>query len=353
VRAARFYGPKDVRIENVAEPEGPAPDEVILDVALASVCGTDSSEWAHGPLLVPLHTRHPGSGHLGPLILGHEFVGRVAAVGSAVSQLRVGDRVVSGAGVSCGKCDWCRAGRTNLCAHYYTIGLHVDGGLAQKVRTPARICRKVPDAIDDRSATLAQPLSVALHAVNRSGVLPGMTAAIIGTGGIGAFITAGVASIGVDRLIAIDIDVDRLATARRLGATHTIDARSADTASAILDLTGGLGAHVVFEASGSPSAPAAALAAARRGGRVVLVGLHSAPRELNLLAFTVREVDIITTLAHVCDTDLPRSLELLSNPQLADAVVDKVIPLDALVDAALQPLAAGRARGKIIVDLRL
>lgn len=350
MKAARFYGPGDVRIEETAEPEGPRPDEVVLDVLLASVCGTDASEWAHGPLLVPLHRPHPCSGHVGPLILGHEFVGRVARVGSAVESLQPGDRVVSGAGVSCGRCEWCLAGRTNLCARYYTIGLHVDGGLANQVRTPARICRQVSPALDDRSATLAQPLAVALHAVNRSGVGGGMAAAVIGTGGIGAFIVAGVATRGVEKLIAVDIGAERLATARRLGATHTIDARTTDTASAILDLTSSLGAHVVFEASGAPPAPAAALAAARRGGRVVLVGLHGAPRELDLLSFTVREVDIVTTLAHVCDTDLPRSLELLGNPELARTVIDRVVPLEGLVEEGLRPLASGQARGKILVD---
>ena len=350
MKAARFYGARDVRIEDVAEPVAPTPDEVVLDVVLASVCGTDSSEWAHGPLLVPLRARHPVSGHIGPLVLGHEFVGRVARVGSAVSEFVVGDRVVSGAGVSCGQCDWCQAGRTNLCARYYTIGFHVDGGLAQQVKTPARICRRVPDTIDDRAATLSQPLAVALHAINRSGIGAGQTCAVIGAGGIGAFILAGVAARSVEKLIAVDVDAERLNTARRLGATHTIDARHTEPGAAILDLTSSNGAHVVFEASGAPPSPAAALRAARRGGRVVLVGLHAAPRELDLLAFTVREVDIITTLAHVCQTDLPSALNLLANPVLADTVIDRVIPLDALVDGALQPLAAGRARGKIIVD---
>lgn len=352
MKAARYHGPQDVRIEEVAEPGAPAPDSVVLDVLFASVCGTDSSEWAHGPLLVPLRSRHPGSGHQGPVTLGHEFVGRVVRVGSAVESLAPGDRVVSGAGVSCGSCEWCLAGRTNLCARYFTLGLHADGGLARQVVTPARICRAVPAAIDDRSATLAQPLAVALHAVNRSGLATGMTAAVIGAGGIGAFILAGAAARVPAQLIAIDIDAERLATARRLGATHTVNARELDTREAVLELTRGLGAHVIFEASGAPSAPMAALAAARRGGRVVLVGLHSAPRTLDLLSFTVREVDLVTTLAHVCDTDLPRSLELLANPALADAVVDKVIGLDALVEGALRPLAAGQARGKIVVDPR-
>jgi len=339
VKAAVYHGPQEVRIEDVREPGALAPGDLLLDVTRAAICGTDSSEWAHGPTLT-----------CPPVVLGHEFVGRVAAVGDGVEGISVGERVVSGAGVSCGHCEWCRAGRTNLCAHYYTLGLQVDGGLAERVATPAAICRTVPDAIDDDAAAMAQPLAVALHAVRRSGVGPGQGCAVIGVGGIGAFIVAAAAAQGASPLIAIDIDEDRLATARRLGATEAVDARGVDLAAAIRAATDGEGAHVVMEASGAPHAPAAALAAARRGGRVLLVGLQSAPRELDLLAFAIREVDVVTTLAHVCAIDLPESLDLLARGELASIVLDRIIPLDRLVDDGLRALADRTARGKIVVD---
>jgi threonine dehydrogenase-like Zn-dependent dehydrogenase len=350
MKAAVYHGPHDVRIEQVPEPAAPAAGELVLDVLRASICGTDSSEWAHGPLLVPLRQPHPATGRSGPVVLGHEFVGRIAAAGEGVTGLAVGERVVCGAGVSCGLCDWCRRGRTNLCARYYTIGLHVDGGLAERVAAPASICRRVPDTVDDDAATLAQPLAVALHAVGRSGAAAGDTVAVIGVGGIGAFVVAAVCARPVARVIAVDIDDARLETARALGAHATVDAAGRDLASAILAATDGEGAHVVIEASGAPVAPAAALAAARRGGRVVLVGLQAAPRELDLFAFTVREVDVVTTLAHVCDTDLPAALDLLVARDLAPTVVGARIPLDALVEEGLRPLAEHTACGKILVD---
>ncbi|HVX31675.1 MAG TPA: alcohol dehydrogenase catalytic domain-containing protein, partial [Solirubrobacterales bacterium] len=133
MRAAVYHGAGDVRVESVAEPGEPGPGEVLIAPAMAAICGTDASEYAHGPHMIPLHERHPGSGLVGPLIIGHEFVGRVEATGDGVEGLAVGDRVVSGAGVSCGECDWCRAGRTNLCASYYTLGLSAPGGLADQV----------------------------------------------------------------------------------------------------------------------------------------------------------------------------------------------------------------------------
>lgn len=123
MRAAVFHGAGNVRIEAAADPGEPGPGQVLIAPSMAAICGTDASEYAHGPHMIPLHERHPGSGHVGPLIIGHEFVGRVEALGDGVDGLSVGDRIVSGAGVSCGECAWCEGGRTNLCATYYTLGL--------------------------------------------------------------------------------------------------------------------------------------------------------------------------------------------------------------------------------------
>ena len=102
MRAAVYHGPGDVRIESVPEPTAPGAGELVVEVLRGAICGTDSSEYAHGPHMIPLHERHPNSGHVGPLVLGHEFVGRVSEVGPGVTEFAVGDRVVTGAGASCG-----------------------------------------------------------------------------------------------------------------------------------------------------------------------------------------------------------------------------------------------------------
>ena len=339
MKAAVFHGPRDVRIEDVPEPNAPAADDVVLEVIRAAICGTDASEWDHGPILC-----RPG------VVLGHEFVGRVAGVGTDVTALRVGDRVVSGAGISCGRCAWCLRGRTNLCAEYRTLGLQVDGGLAEYVTSPASICRHVPDACDDDAAAMTQPLAVALHAISRVAQQPDDDVAVIGVGGIGAFIVAG-ASHRSDggRVLAIDVDASRLATASALGASETADATGRELAELLLELSGGVGFDVVIEASGAPHAPAAAIAGARRGGRVLLVGLHSAPRELDLTRMILREVDVFTTVAHVCDSDIPAALELLAGSDVAAVTAGPRIPLEALVEEGLRPLAERRAAGKILV----
>ena len=339
MRAAVFHGPRDVRVETVPDPAAPGQGDVVLEVVRAAICGTDSSEWDHGPILC-----RPG------VVLGHEFVGRVADLGEAVTTLSVGDRVVSGAGISCGHCFWCLRRRTNLCAEYRTLGLQVDGGLAEYVTSPAAICSLVPDACDDDAAAMAQPLAVALHALSRVRQEPDESVAVVGAGGIGSFIIAGASRRAVEgSVVAIDIDADRLATASALGASQTVDATGRDLSELLLELTDGVGFDIVIEASGAPLAPSAAIAGARRGGRVLLVGLHGAPRELDLTRTILREVDIITTVAHVCDSDLPAALALLAETNVAAVTAGPRIPLEALVEEGLRPLAERRAPGKILV----
>jgi len=342
VKAAVFHGPRDVRIESVAEPADPAEGEVVLEVLRAAICGTDASEWDHGPILC-----RPG------VVLGHEFVGRVAMLGADVRDLRVGDRVVSGAGISCGRCAWCLAGRTNLCVEYRTLGLQVDGGLAEYVTSPASICRPVPEQVDDDAAAMTQPLAVALHALARVALQRRESVAVVGVGGIGSFIIAGAAHRAPDgRIVAIDLDAQRLATASVLGAHEAVDASGQNLAQLLLELTDGVGFDVVIEATGAPHAPAAALAGARRGGRVLLVGLHGAPCLLELTSTILREIDVFTTVAHVCDTDIPAALALLAESAVAAVTAGPRIPLDELVAEGLRPLAERRANGKILVTPR-
>jgi (R,R)-butanediol dehydrogenase/meso-butanediol dehydrogenase/diacetyl reductase len=351
MRAAVFHGAGDVRIEAVAAPGDPGSGEVLIAPSMAAICGTDASEYAHGPHMIPLRTRHPGSGHVGPLVLGHEFVGRVEAVGDGVDGLAVGDRVVSGAGVSCGECAWCRAGRTNLCASYYTLGLSAPGGLADQVISPASICVPVPDAVADVGAAMAQPLAVAIHALDRGGVGPGQTVAVLGIGGIGGFLIGAASTRELRRLIAVDVDPGKLALAEALGADDAIDARGTDVAAAIREATAGEGADVVIEASGVPANPSIAIHATRRGGQVVIVGLQADPPPVDIFDAALREVDLIATVAHICDSNLPASLAVLAQTELAGEVLGEVVPMTRLVEGAIAPLAAGTAPGKMVVEV--
>ncbi len=350
MKAAVYHGNRDIRIEAMPEPGQPGLDEVILEVVRGAICGTDVSEYLHGPHFTPLKQPHPASRHVGPMILGHEFVGRIIEVGVEVEDFKAGQRVVPGAGMWCGQCEWCRTGRTNLCAHYFTLGLNTHGGLAELAKAPARMCRSVPDGCSDDGAAMAQPLAVALHAVRRSGARPGQTVVLMGVGGIGAFILAAARAQGLSPIIAIDLDEERLATAATLGATFVVNARNEDPLKHIQELTDGIGVDVFIEASGASHGPSLALDVTRRGGQVLLVGLQAEPCSLDLHKMVLREIDVTTTVAHVCNVDLPESLEILASTPLAATVLDRVIPLEGLVEDGLLAMAEGRAKGKIVVN---
>ena len=218
------------------------------------------------------------------------------------------------------------------------------------VTSPADICRAVPDACDDDAAAMAQPLAVALHALSRVGQRADDLVAVVGVGGIGSFVVAGASRHAENgRVVAVDIDDERLATASALGAQEIANPTGHDLAELLLELSDGVGFDIVIEASGAAHAPAAAVAGARRGGRVLLVGLHSAPRVMDLTAMIVREIDIVTTVAHVCDSDIPAALQMLADSDVASVTAGPRIALDELVEEGLRPLAEQRATGKILV----
>lgn len=344
--AAVLHAPHDLRVEDRPDPVA-AGNDVVIQVAYNGLCGTDATEYTKGPMMVPLTVRHPGSGHQGPTILGHEFVGTVVGTTASTSSW-LGRRVASGAGVSCGTCAWCNRGRTNLCSQYYTLGLSTHGGLAEFVATPVATLRGIPDGMADLDAALAQPLAVGLHGVSRAGVRPGDHVVVMGAGAIGSFILAGLA--GHDgRVTALDVDAGRLEVATKLGATDTHLIAGDLSPSDARDLLDG-GADVVIESSGVPGAAARACAMAIRGGTVLLVGLTKAPQTLDLADLVLREVDLRTTVAHVCDQDLPTALDLLSSRALSAVLLDRVVPLKGVVESGFDPLCTGQAHGKILVD---
>jgi (R,R)-butanediol dehydrogenase/meso-butanediol dehydrogenase/diacetyl reductase len=351
VRAAVYHGRRDVRVQDVDEPGEPGAGAVLIEVTRASVCGTDIGEFVHGPRMIPLHQRHPASSHLGPVILGHELTGRIVAVGSSVDQVHVGDRIVPGAGSWCGKCSRCREGRVNLCEKYFVYGLHAAGGLAERVVLPGKMCHPLPAGCTDDEAALAQPLAIALHAIRRSGARRDDSVAVIGVGGIGSFLIAAARTLQPAPLIAIDLDAERLNHAMRLGADVLLEAGSDDVAAAVRGHTGGEGADVVIEASGSAGGLALALSVIRYGGRVHLVGLPAKPSTIDLHRCVVHEIEFSSSNGHVCGTDIPEALDLLAARELGALVTDRVIDLERLVPDGLEPMAAGATHGKVVVAI--
>ena len=351
MRAAVFYGNHDIRIE-----EAPIPtvgrDELLLEVLVVGVCGTDAAEFDAGPSMFPIAHRDRQTGHEGPMIPGHEFVGRVEAVGSEVEGFEVDMQVVSSAGVACGRCHWCRRGQTNLCRDYWTVGLERNGALAEYVAVPASVCMDVaPYGLTTDAAALAQPMSIGVHAVGRGRLEAGDVAVLIGTGAIGTFMAHAAAATGAT-VVAVDLDDRRLFQARQLGAAHIVNPDEVSAAQYLAE--NALIPTVVYEVTGSTAGLDAALAATARGTRLVLVGHQTHHRTLDLDDLILREVEVIGSNASVFDVDLPRALSVIAAREAGWADIAPVaLPLEDLVAGALEPIARGTsAQVKTLIDPR-
>jgi (R,R)-butanediol dehydrogenase/meso-butanediol dehydrogenase/diacetyl reductase len=345
-----FHDRGDVRIEEVPDPV-PEPDELLLEVHAAGICGTDGHEYAHGPAMFPIHARDAVTGHVGPMIPGHEVAGRVVAIGTQVDGYREGELVVSGAGISCGTCVLCSRGRTNLCARYTTVGLQRHGGLAQYCRVPAASCRSAtPYGLPEDTAALGQPMAIGTHAMRRGGLRANHRAVIVGAGGIGMFIMYAAVAEGA-HVTVLDIDEQRLELAARLGAHEVAVPDPEVPVRQQLGATDG-DPDVVYEVSGTPGGLATAFDLVPTGGRLVAVGVQAGAMEVPLRDVTLREFEVIGTNAHVCGTDLPHALGLLAGREAPWSDVAPVaLALDDLVPEGLEPLASGRSeRIKTLVD---
>jgi threonine dehydrogenase-like Zn-dependent dehydrogenase len=336
--AAVYQGPGRLEVVEQPVPE-PGPGEVLLEVSHCGVCGSD------------LHFVIEGWGRPGS-VGGHEYSGRVAALGPGVAGWEVGEPAVGGPAPTCGACAPCRAGRPSLCLAGDTPGKDAapSGAFAGYTVVDHRQLVRPPAELDLRVAALAEPLAVALHAITRSGIGPGQRALVLGAGPIGALVIAGLVARGVDDLVVSEPSPLRRDVARRLGAATAVVPDELDVPSrgepmrVVADAV-----DVAFECSGKAVAMEAALAQLRRTGTLVLVGAGiDAPRfDPNRILLN----ELVVTGAYCYDADgFPTALALLASGRLPlDVLVEPDdVPLRGLL-AAMEDLAAGRIAGKVLV----
>ncbi len=264
-KAVFMHGTNEMVWKDMPVP-APGDNEVLVKIDAVGICGSDVHYYQHGRIgdfVVE-----------GDFILGHECAGEITAVGSKVKKLAVGDRVALEPGKTCGKCEFCKSGRYNLCPDvefFATPPYH--GVFTNYVTHPEDMCFKLPENVSNVEGALVEPLAVGLHASELGGVKLGDTVVIYGAGCIGLVTLLASKARGASKIIVADVLENRLKMAKKLGATHVINSMEEDAVKAIADITDGKGAEVVIDAAAADATVKQTVDVLKVGGTIVLVGM--------------------------------------------------------------------------------
>ncbi len=252
----------------------PGKNEVLVKIEYVGICGSD------------LH--YYESGRIGdfivepPFVLGHEAGGVVVETGSDVTHLKVGDRVALEPGKTCGKCEFCKEGKYNLCKDVIFFATPpVDGVFQEYAAHEAELCFKLPENVSTMEGALIEPLAVGMHAARQGGACLGQTAVVTGAGCIGLVSLLSLKAMGVSRIIVVDVMEKRLEKAKELGADLVINGKEEDAVSKIMEFTEGKGFDLGIETAGSQITAGQLIRGAKKGAVIVFVG-YSASGEMTL-----------------------------------------------------------------------
>lgn len=345
MQAAVLHGIRDLRVEDRPSPQ-PALGQVLLRIRRAGICGTDIHYFQEGRVGSFVVTA--------PFILGHEITGEVVAQGEGVGQPAVGQRVVVNPARQCGHCDYCRAGRGNLCRRVLMLGSAstkppTNGAFCQYLAINAEQCFPIGPEIDDAIAAMMEPFAVALHAARRAGRVAGRQVLVTGGGPIGLLAVIVARAFGAATVALSDPVANRREMALRVGADAALDPTSASLKDDVARLAGD-GFEVMFEASGSPQALQQAFDLLRRGGTLVQIGAFSAQEvALPVNQLMVREIDFVGSFRY--GNVFEEGVRLLASGRVdLRPLVSRVFPL-AEAPQALE--AACQRDGVVKVQLDL
>jgi 2-desacetyl-2-hydroxyethyl bacteriochlorophyllide A dehydrogenase len=314
MRAVVWEAPGKLALAEVPDP-APGHGELVVEVGACGICGTDvhiaDGEFPPTPY---------------PIVPGHEFAGRVVALGDGVpAEWHEGARVAVDPSLFCGHCPACHAGRGNLCANWNAVGDTVDGAFAEYVRVPAANAYPIPDGVSDAQGALIEPLSCAVHGLRRLGPVAGEDILVIGAGTMGLLLMQLLNQAGARSVAVVDRKASRLGPATAAGATAV--------ATDVTELdTGSFG--VAVDATGAPAAIEAAFTRLARGGRLLIFGVASADAEVSLSPFRIYndEITVVGSMAVLnsfgAAADLMADGAVATGPLLADPY-----PLDRFADA--------------------
>jgi L-iditol 2-dehydrogenase len=304
MQALMFTAIKENKLLDVPTPVIDRPDGVLLKVKSVGVCGSD----LHG------YTGHTGR-RTPPLIMGHEVTGEVMATGDAVEDLPIGSRVAVQPVEFCGVCSQCLAGRRNVCENRRLMGMNMPGAYAEYVTWPASNLFHLPDSLSFENGALAEPLSIAVHAVSLAHIRPYDSALIVGAGPIGLLTLAVLRLTGVNMIAVSDASDARLEMARALGAQVTINVIRQNPRQVVNEFTNGSGVDLAFEAVGLSTTAQQSLEVTRNKGTVIWIGNNQRMIEIDMQAIVTRELSVIGSYG-MTDEEFQRSLRLLTDGRI-------------------------------------
>jgi threonine dehydrogenase-like Zn-dependent dehydrogenase len=338
MKALMWNAPEQMDLIEIDRPNISA-DEVLIKVHTAGICGSDLEGYlGHNSLRKP------------PLLMGHEFAGEIEAVGTGVTNARVGQRVVINPLLSCGACPRCVRGRTNLCDNRKIVGIHRPGGYAEYAAVPAKNVHLIDERLSYATAALTEPLACSLRAVRRAMAdLPFANTAVIGAGAIG-LLSAFVARIlGASKVIVLDINPNRLKTLGRFPFDGVIDSSDSDAMTRIRRITGGEGVDVVIDAAGFQPTRSLAASLVNSGGVIMNIGLGIDDTVLPVNHFIRSEIEVKGSFCYT-EQDFTDALKLLADGKVSEAGWTEIRPLSAGGPSFSELVSGKSGFGKILLQ---
>lgn len=355
MRAARFHGRTDVQIDEV-EPSTVGDGDVRVDVAACGICGSDLIEYTRGPRHTPTEP-HPETGASLPVPMGHEFGGVVSEVGSDVTRVAEGETVTVHPNRPCGACRYCEDGRYNVCPNVVAVGFQWgEGGFAESVVVPEAQVHPLPNGVSAEEGALVEPFAVGLHAIRRSGLQAGETAAVFGCGPIGLTAVWAALDAGAKRVFVSEPNDARRSVAERFGADVCIDPTSADAVERIREETNG-GVDVSFEFAGIEAAFETATNCTRRGGTVTVGSMSRGEISFDMDDIVTTERNVVGTYCYGFPPQADRTefgavIRALAAGKIdTEAYVTDRIDLSEITEAGFESLLEGDTdHVKILVE---
>lgn len=334
MKAAVWHGYKDIRIENIPEPEI-KKGYVKIKVDYAGICGTDRHEYV-GPNFIPVDKPHRLTGRVAPLTIGHEFSGTIVEMADDVKGYSVGDRVTANGSLTCKECEPCKSGRFNICKRLGFLGVGEDGAFAEYVNVEAERLFIIPEGVSQKDAAVAEPLACGIHATNLLGDIQGKDVVVIGPGIIGLSAFFGAKLAGAGRVLVLGVGSERKALIEKHGGEY-IDSSGVDALAFVEKWSNGNLADVVYECVGLQGTLNTAITLTKPGGKIMVMGVFEKPPTVDLNTLQEAERIILTSQAHT--DEIATALSYMKDKKIdAQELITREVTLDTMVEDGFEEL---------------